>query len=803
MKKIVFITAFAMILSVFTGCTVKIKEEIKNPVEDIYVISSTERLYIDERPRVTGQGNLSVSMAKNESEGAQFVVRSEQNEYKNLAINISDLKTDNGAVIPATSVKLYREYFTTATYRWGMPPLKGDTAATLIPTANVLIPMWYPDLNTVNTKVGENTIYYIDVTSEKETEAGIYNGVVSVAHDSGKFEIPITVRVYDVTLPETPTYRTLFNYSSGFLMTYLNNKGHPEYYEKAMQNAFELMSEFKLSSTSVTYPEIIGSWKTQEEQIANIAAYMEKTPTFTAFAGHLQYSMDENNEAYMTEQQKQYNLNYVSLLEKYGILDNMYNYVVDEPGEKWQFSIMNLMGDFLKENGLNEKVHNLVTKDSFQSVKGSTNTWCPIVSNFNPEYADEIRAKEGCEYWWYFCNEPPAPGISMFNDISNTRMHGWMAKNWDIKGILYWAMNLYAIYYDGAYDNNVNIWNCGTNDPLLLQGLEGDGILNRNICAPTLALIGVRDGVEDFDLLVQLEKSVESKINELNLDMNVQTAMEGYYNSMYLSLNEFPTYEAPDNILMMREHVFSDITNGVGYIMNQHTLSANGKYNVKEIDIYVAHGEKVSFNNSTLINVTKGDKFDIYKYSYLNSEFSDTIDITVNENLYTRPIIATKTINSSALLLNLEKDNAIELLKQANPKYADRISIISKDGTYTLKVDFTSEMTYINIPAQLFTNVDLSQYNRICFNVSIESSEILGVSFSGSVGTSVTTCNSKTIYNAKPITVSSEISVTEPNSEIGNFRLGFNKKTSATMYFSNAYVVSADDYKSETELRYQ
>ena len=112
-------------------------------------------------------------------------------------------------------------------------------------------------------------------------------------------------------------------------------------------------------------------------------------------------------------------------------------------------------------------------------------------------------------------------------------------------------------------------------------------------------------------------------------------------------------------------------------------------------------------------------------------------------------------------------------------------------------------MTYINIPAQLFTNVDLSQYNRICFNVSIESSEILGVSFSGSVGTSVTTCNSKTIYNAKPITVSSEISVTEPNSEIGNFRLGFNKKTSATMYFSNAYVVSADDYKSETELRYQ
>ena len=120
-------------------------------------------------------------MAKNESEGAQFVVRSEQNEYKNLAINISDLKTDNGAVIPATSVKLYREYFTTATYRWGMPPLKGDTAATLIPTANVLIPMWYPDLNTVNTKVGENTIYYIDVTSEKETEAGIYNGVVSVA----------------------------------------------------------------------------------------------------------------------------------------------------------------------------------------------------------------------------------------------------------------------------------------------------------------------------------------------------------------------------------------------------------------------------------------------------------------------------------------------------------------------------------------------------------------------------------------------------------------------------------------------
>ncbi len=802
MKKFIILCLIVFVFSLFSACTVVIDEKSTNPVEDIYIISSTERLYIDEAPRITGLGTLHISMAKNESEGAQFVIRSEEREYNNLSISVTDLVSDTGDVLLSENVKLYRERFTCASERWGYAPMEKEEINTLRPSANVLIPMWYEDLNLSDTKKGENTIYYVDVTTNRETNAGIYKGTVILTHDAGVFELPFEVAVYDVTLPETPTYRTLFNYNDSFLMMYLEKTGHPEYRAEALRNAFKLMAEFKLSSTTV-YPEVIGEWSNEEEKVANIAQYMEKTPTFTAFAWYLGYVRDGDN-AYMTQDQREANLNSLALLEKYGIIDHAYNYVVDEPFEKWQYNVMHLMGDFLEETGYNDIFHNLVTKDSFESVKGSTNTWCPIVSTFDPAKADAVRATEGSEYWWYFCNEPPAPGISIFNDISNTRIHGWMAKDWDIKGILYWAVNMYASYWNDVYHGSADIWSQGTNDPLMLQGVEGDNILNRNICVPTLALVGVRDGIEDFDLLLLLEAKVSEKLDELGLDMSVEDAMDGYYDSMYLSVSEFPSYEAPDNILMMREHIFSDITEGVGYIMSQNILPVGGKENIREILIYVPHGEKVEFDGAGLVELTESETYDVYEYCHINEAFSDTVEIRVNERSFIRPIIATQTIKEAKTVIDFGNAGIEDIIKKANPDYADNISVVSIDGKTVLKVDFVPEMSYVILPPEIFVNADFSIYNTLKFNTEIYGTDSAEVVLSGTAGKSFIMISSDTVYEGEAVTAKGSLSLSSDDRFTGRFRLSLSSSddVSATMYFYGAYAVSEEEYISEVEERY-
>lgn len=74
MKKFIILCLIVFVFSLFSACTVVIDEKSTNPVEVIYIISSTERLYIDEAPQNHRPRNSSHFIwQKNESEGSQFV----------------------------------------------------------------------------------------------------------------------------------------------------------------------------------------------------------------------------------------------------------------------------------------------------------------------------------------------------------------------------------------------------------------------------------------------------------------------------------------------------------------------------------------------------------------------------------------------------------------------------------------------------------------------------------------------------------------------------------------------------------
>ncbi|PWM47014.1 MAG: hypothetical protein DBX47_01130, partial [Clostridiales bacterium] len=185
MKKILslFLITF-MLLTTFSACT--IKRSVPS-TQDFFIVNPLDRITPTSEIKSLNSEALEITLAKNEKEGAQFVLRSEQRQYNNLQVSATELKTEDGVnKIPAADVELFHlEYARQKDVRT---------------SANLMMPLFDPDFNNLTSVIGENLVYYVRVTTKTETPAGIYLGEVTVTHDGGEVKIPLKVTVIDFTL---------------------------------------------------------------------------------------------------------------------------------------------------------------------------------------------------------------------------------------------------------------------------------------------------------------------------------------------------------------------------------------------------------------------------------------------------------------------------------------------------------------------------------------------------------------------------------------------------------------------------
>lgn len=692
-----------------------------NPEQaDIYVLASTQRLTLHEKPAYTIDKTLRIETAKNEAESVQFTIYSNTRTYQNLNISCSTLSDGNGNTIPVNNIKLSSEYYSKT--KWGPDLPEAEEAK-----AYLLFPMKYEEYNNISTQPKENTTYQIDITADADTLAGTYTGTVTLKHNNGTIALPLEVTVWDFTLPQIPTYRSLWGFWTSDIITRLQcDFGSPEYI-KAVEEAFEIADDYKFNLMT-PQPEVIGAWSNTEEYVKNLAEYIKTHPHYTAFTFMLHYSLksgttswDPQAEIYLSDKDKQKNLELIALFEKYGILDNAYIYQIDEPHTDAQFRNMHIIGDFLKENGLNEKVHNLVTAAPRLKSAGSTNTWCPIVSYFDPEEANKTRSEDGSDYWWYFCNDAPWPTFGKDVELSNTRMNAWFAKRYDIKGILYWIAN--AQGWDGGADTE-SVYH--TDRSPITLGREGDGVLNKNLSVPSLSCTALRDATEDFDYLVLLENRIQEYLDKTKIPLTLEEAMDAYYSALANDTDDFATYESPQNIPVMRRHIAQTILNGVDYIMTEKLLAADGRYNKKEICIYVEKGTNVNLSDhAQLLSKQEYDLYDVYTYLYTFTDKCEFINLQINDNIYTRPMSMWLKIEDNGVnLLDLNRPDALQMLKQANPHFTDSLEIIEKDSVKTIKYTTNSKEDFIlYIPKELFNSIDWPLYSHVGITVSTDGAD--------------------------------------------------------------------------------
>lgn len=218
-------------------------------------------------------------------------------------------------------------------------------------------------------------------------------------------------------------------------------------------------------------------------------------------------------------------------LEKNGWLGKEYIYWFDEPEEK-DYPFVKETNALIKRYA--PKLTTFLTEHvAGQDISDVTDISCTIWNKLNH---DKIKKMEesGLESWSYLCCSPKSPWISEFidHDAINLRMWLWASYEYHLKGILIWETTYWNSesaspqgYLQNPWDEAMSFIH-GYGWPLGKQSYWGNGDgrlfypLNRDPNndtktyigkpVPSLRLETLRDGIEDYEYFVLLEKAIKN-----------------------------------------------------------------------------------------------------------------------------------------------------------------------------------------------------------------------------------------------------------------------------------------------------
>ena len=235
MKKITAgVLLAALCATLFASCAIyRVPEDLR-----VAVFDNLTKIRREEKLPIAAERELSVSLARNESEGMQFVLNSATQDFKVKNVTVSDLANDDGsAVLPASDISVYRQhymyvdvhYYTYKGYPDGYYPdalieQKYDLAhyADGLPVAK-----------------GDNQGYWLTVKAGKGLPAGRYTGKVTVETDVKTLEIPVTCTVWDFDIPDE------VHFKNAYALYGLND------YEGQRVQYYNFLKEYRLDRKSV------------------------------------------------------------------------------------------------------------------------------------------------------------------------------------------------------------------------------------------------------------------------------------------------------------------------------------------------------------------------------------------------------------------------------------------------------------------------------------------------------------------------------------------------------------------------
>lgn len=579
MKK--FTTAALAVLlgaSVFLGgCTggstvsdVKTTVRIANSADKIlqsYDTSTTEGEAFKARFEGMLKDTFSIKAYRNEYESAQLILTPDK-DVKSYSVSVGDFK-NGSAVLPASAFDVRHEYYHEVE---SIYDFDSEMQPGMYPDA--LLPMQTAKEYGLNKiEAGENQGVYITVKIPKDQAAGVYTGTISVDLDGKKETVSATVEVIDYTLPDTVSLKSCVPTQIGYFMN-----GELDDTQEMYEKYADALKEYRLGIhyLSSYYPS--GSRTAQENAVydAKLAVEAAKDVSVPSYAIRVFEKSDPQftdgyvlNEEYFLIYLKAYvdvSMEYnVNLFEKaYVYMGN----IIDEPdvGMFWdranyacrQFdNVVAQAVSYAENKGAPaelvedlKNLDNIVTgrySDRLQDVQ----VYCPTIDVIGDSATVEdyqgLR-EQSKDYWWYSCTLPkiPYPTVHIDDNGVSSRLMGWMAKEYDVSGYLTWESAYYMDFDTNAatdvkgidlYDN-VHRWTDAYGDGFFFYPGK---VFNLDGPVPAMRLFTVRDGMEDYEALNDLENRYAALSEKAGETLNADGALNEIYSRLYSNVKVYCT----------------------------------------------------------------------------------------------------------------------------------------------------------------------------------------------------------------------------------------------------------------------
>ena len=455
----------------------------------------------------TGRTGYTVRMAKNEAENCQFFLAPARD--LNARIEIEDFTNSNGDTVPFEAFYEYYHNVTNALRPDAIPPLTGP----------------------VEIKSGNSQGFVIQLTTTADTPAGLYESVIHVYDNDTGSEIKraaVAVKVWNFELSEKTELRTAFALWS--ISSQYNWDAVPFSQTEVNDNYYEFFLKYRINIMDIPHG-LTSSYANR---------FMSTDRVNTARWTNLDMSVTEDNGGVTPVW-----------------MDKVIYYPgdLDEPRADWQFALFKSFTDRIKANTPDYRMvipferdcdltadgkittFTNASVDSIEFMKDYVDIWCPETFSFTTRdlgfisrttflqskeqdakygtFIDRMNkeVEEGDELWAYVCinPRPPYANWKIDTDGTETIVSLWQMKEYNVTGMLYWAVN----YYKVNYMDETTPW-AFPNDGdgiLIYSGYEFGGLPTP---VSTLRLESIRDGIEDYQMLCMLEEALgEEAANDM------------------------------------------------------------------------------------------------------------------------------------------------------------------------------------------------------------------------------------------------------------------------------------------------
>jgi hypothetical protein len=520
-----------------------------------------------------------VALARDEYEGFQVVLVPGAQTVTGLTVAVADLAGPKGARITADHIRRYRVGFVSPAKEgvaetgneWPDPliPLPGSPdfpAGTLYPPEETALGILEP---------GRLAPFWFTVHAPPDAPAGVYKGAVTFAAATGTLAVPVTVTVFAFALPETWSLRAdiWFNLGGGFwdyyhswctleefapLVRFMDTyRATSQLSWLNMSNLVEVTIEadgryaFDFGKLKPWYELCLkrGNWFS-----ANLSCNPGWTGHFGGTFGHRTPILDKRTgktvqfpdadhpvgDIMQTELWKSFWPAYQQFLKENGWLDRCYLENCDEPpygpGRKDDPRNVELrkFHGALRQLAPELRLFNYGMDPSpgyHGWAEEYVDGWGPSLNRLE-ESKDYLAAqtKEGKPFVAYICGGSPrtmdrhVPDVYIPNPAIDLRIMPWMTYKYGGSGVMYYSGNSWAGDSTIKYVENVPEKRWPAKPWNLDQGCGfGNGWFTypapkMKTVYPSVRLENIRDGIEDYEYLAELERRVKTATDPKKAD---------------------------------------------------------------------------------------------------------------------------------------------------------------------------------------------------------------------------------------------------------------------------------------------